>query len=211
MGNLTRCEMFSLTNLLFGKQPPMRVHNEPFEMLYPSALTLGTLYLGKQGSGKTSALSRHLVDYFDTFPDHAIFVLDWSGDLTSKIFTQFCMRSHEARQRAAQRIVYDELGNPEWVLPLPELTENVEQDIERVKNNLEGLYKQPSGQAVILASVAINKTLPEIMRVLAQIKNQYGESWQITEAERLLESPKELAQAMAKVKDLLPAGTQTYL
>ena len=59
--------MFNLFITAFGKQPPIRVHRDPFDQLYPESLTLGTLYLGRQGSGKTSALARHLVEYFHRF------------------------------------------------------------------------------------------------------------------------------------------------
>ena len=47
---------------------------------------MGTLYIGRQGTGKTTALARHIVEYFKTYPDRAIFVLDWSGSITDSIF-----------------------------------------------------------------------------------------------------------------------------
>lgn len=206
----------SLLKILFGeKLPPIRVNYAAHEELPKAGLTMGNLYIGAQGRGKTSSLARHLVEQFDNNPDEAIFVLDWSGDLSNKILTQFCQRDYAKRQQDMHRIVYDELGHPEWVLPLPELTEayggTFEDEIDRVKNNLNGLYKNPSAEAVIMAGVAINKTLPEIYRLLTHIKNPYGETWQVTEAELLIESPKVLNKALKDFEASLPPSTFFYL
>lgn len=204
-----------LKALFMEKPPPMQVTYAAHEELSDAGLTMGSLYIGRQGSGKTSALARHLVEYFDAHPQEAIFVLDWSGDLSNKILAQFCQRSYGERQKVAHRLVYDEPGHPEWILPRPELTEayggTFEDEIERVKDNLNGLYKNPSQEAVIMAGVAINKTFPEIYRLLTSIKNTYGETWQVTEAEYLIENPKKMAEALASFGALLPEGSKKYL
>lgn len=204
-----------LKALFFEKPPPMSVAYAPFEELPEAGQTMGTLFIGRQGSGKTSALARHLVEYFDTHPNEAIFVLDWSGDISNRILGQFCQRSFAERQKVMHRLVYDEPGHPEWVLPLPELTEayggTFEDEIERVKDNLNGLYKNPSQEAVIMAGVAINKTLPEIYRLLTSIKNQYGQTWQVTESEYLIENPKAMSRALTDYGASLPEGSKQYL
>jgi len=202
-----------LKSIFFGQGPPLAVTYSDAEELLPASLTMGTLFIGRQGSGKSSSLAGHLVGHFDAHPDEAIFVLDWSGDLSNKVLTQFAQRPLEQRDLAMRRIVYDEPGHPEYVLPKPELSlaygGTYEDEIDRVKNNLNGLYHNASQEAVIMAGIAINKTLPEIYRVLASIQNQHGESWQVTEAERLIDSFGELKAALLNPN--LPAPTKSYL
>ena len=179
-----------LRTILVGKHLPAGVQFASHEALPTAGLTMGTLYLGRPGSGKTSALARHIVDDFFAHPNQAIFVLDKSGDATNKILALIGQRTRAEQEAAKRRLVYEELGHPDWVLPLPELSldygGDYEDEIGRVRANLDGLFDNPSLDARILAGLAINKTLPEICRLLVSVRNQYGETWQVTEVERLL-------------------------
>src|ERR1043165_3227944 len=108
-----------------------------YEQLFTEGLTMGTLYIGRQGTGKTTALARHLVDYFKAFPDRAIFVLDWSGSITDGILSLVSQDN-----LFLKRIIYDEMGHPEWTIPLPEFSGHYgsyEEHIQRLSNNLAKL------------------------------------------------------------------------
>ena len=39
------------------------IRTADYDQLLPEGLTMGTLYIGRQGTGKTSSLARHLVEY----------------------------------------------------------------------------------------------------------------------------------------------------
>src|SRR5688572_15161457 len=90
----------------------------PYEELPVEGLTMGTLYIGKQGSGKTTSLARHLVENFKKYPDQAIFILDPKGSDTKE--TLALLAKEPNWETLSKRVVYDDLGNPEWVLPTPE-------------------------------------------------------------------------------------------
>src|SRR6185436_16213605 len=111
-----------------------------YDELLPEGSTMGTLYIGRQGTGKTTSLARHLVDYFKKYPDRAIFVLDWSGSITDSILGLISQETGNERERLLSRIVYDELGHPDWVTPLPEFStfygNPLEEQAQRVANNL---------------------------------------------------------------------------
>lgn len=159
--------------------------NLPFE-----GLTMGTLYIGRQGTGKTSSLARHLVDYALTFRDRAIFVLDWSGSISDMILALIAKQESETKERLLRRVVYDELGNPEWVIPMPEFSPlyggTYEEQVQRVANNLIKLAPELVKDAPFLAGLGLREIAPQVFRLLKAITNEHGETWQITEAKKLL-------------------------
>lgn len=113
------------------------------EELYPEGLTMGTLMIGRQGTGKTSSLARHIVDYFMTYPDRAVFVLDWSSSISENILKLIIQKPGEVREKLLKRLVYDELGSPNWVIPFPEFSEaygsNFEEQVQSVSVNFAKL------------------------------------------------------------------------
>lgn len=159
-----------------------------YEELLPPGLTMGTLYIGRQGTGKTSSLARHLVEYFKAYPDRALFVLDWSGSITDSIFS--LVASDRDFEHLVRRIVYDELGNPEWVVPLPEFSHlygsSKEEQSQRVAQNLAKLAPELIKDAPFLAGLGLREIAPQLFRLIASISNDKGETWQVTEAKRLL-------------------------
>src|SRR5687767_1207164 len=109
-------------SIAVGNRPLLPVVAAPDEALPPPGLTMGTLYLGRQGTGKTSSLARHVVEYFKAYPERAIFVLDWSGSITDTILQLILQEPLAIQEQLTGRLVYDELGHPERVIPLPEFS-----------------------------------------------------------------------------------------
>jgi hypothetical protein len=163
-----------------------------YEELLPDGLTMGTLYIGRQGTGKTSSLAGHLVEYFKAYPDRAIFVLDWSGSITDSILS--LVASDRDFENLVHRIVYDELGNPEWVVPLPEFSHlygsSHEEQVQRVSQNLAKLAPELIKDAPFLAGLGLREIAPQLFRVLTSTVTDRNETWQVTEAKKLLTDPK---------------------
>lgn len=164
-----------------------------FEQLTPEGATMGTLYIGRQGTGKTTSLARHLVDSFKRFPDRAIFVLDWSGSISDAILSLVIQEPKEIRDALIRRLVYDEMGNPEWVIPMPEFSHlygaTNEEQVQRLANNLAKLAPELVSDAPFLAGLGIREIAPQLFRLLTAVSNQYEETWQVTEAKKLLAEP----------------------
>ncbi|HRJ74837.1 MAG TPA: type IV secretory system conjugative DNA transfer family protein [Anaerolineales bacterium] len=167
--------------------------------LLPEGLTMGTLYIGRQGTGKTSSLARHLVEYFKAYPNRAIFVLDWSGSITDNILS--LIASDIESEKLIKRLVYDEMGHPEFTLPMPEFSQEYgfkyEEQVQRLSNNLTKLAPELIRDAPFLAGLGLREIAPQIFRVLTSITNEYGESWQVTEAKKLIADPNLLKQGLA--------------
>ncbi len=179
-----------------------------YDHLLPGGLTMGNLYIGRQGTGKTSSLARHLVDYMKTFPDRAIFVLDWSGSITDSILSLILQEQREVREKLSRRLVYDELGHPEWTIPLPEFSHlyglTYEEQVQRLSSNLTKLAPELVKGAPFLAGLGLTEIAPQIFRVLTVINNEFGETWQATEAKKLMTDPILLRRALAKYGHRVP-------
>jgi hypothetical protein len=173
-----------------------------YDELLPNGLTMGTLYIGRQGTGKTSSLARQLVDYMKSYPDRAIFVLDWSGSITDSILSLLLQEPKDVRDKLTRRLVYDEMGHPEWVIPLPEFSHiygsTYEEQAQRVADNLQKLSPELVKGAPFLAGLGLTEIAPQVFRVLTAISNEFGETWQATEAKKLITEPALLRKALAK-------------
>jgi len=180
----------------------------PHDELLPDGLTMGTLYIGRQGTGKTSSLARHIVEYFKTYPDRAIFVLDWSGSITDNILQLLLQEPKEVRETLTRRLVYDDLGNPEIILPMPEFSNlygsSYEEQVQRVSSNLIKLAPELVKGAPFLAGLGLTEIAPQIFRVLAAMTNEFGETWQATEAKKLMTDPPLLRRAVAMYGHKVP-------
>jgi hypothetical protein len=185
------------------------------DRLYDAGLPMGTLYLGAQGSGKTTALARHLVEYMQKYPQRAIFVLDWSGSITDALLS--IILASEDSQRLMKRVIYDQLGNQEWVTPLPEFSlsygGNYEDQIQRVVSNFRKLSPELVTNAPLLGGLAVSEIAPHFMRLLTAITNDAvdpTETWQITEAKRLMIDRNILRKVLGKYGGKVPE-TAWYL
>jgi hypothetical protein len=154
---------------------------------------MGTVVLGKQGSGKTSFLAGYLVKYAKANPTHPIFVFDPSGSLTDDLLSIILQEDEPERSRLLDRIIYDEIGNPEVVLPLPEFSPaygEPEEQVSRVVQNMVKLAPALILQAPFVAGLSLQEIAPQILRLLtrcrAGVVNEREECWQITEAKQLL-------------------------
>lgn len=183
--------------MLWGKPPLFSgAVKDRFEDLPHEGLTMGTLYIGRQGTGKTFSLARYTLEYFMQYPDRAIFVLDWSGSISDSILKLILRQPKDIREKLLRRVVYDELGNPEWVVPMPEFSQDydpelswqtrVEVQVARVTQNLERLHKNLIERNPTMGGQPIRDFFPNVARLLCAIRNETGESWQITEAKRFL-------------------------
>ena len=194
--------------VLFGNQPVFpNLANFKYDDLPAPGLTMGTLYIGSQGTGKTSSLARHLVNYFKAYPDRAIFVLDWSGAITDSILRLILNEPEEVCESLMKRLIYDEMGNPDWIIPLPEFSKDYgefEEQVQRVSRNIARLHDELMKNTPILGGLAVKEIAPEIFRVLTAITNEHGETWQITEAKRLLRDSGLLKRALSTYGYLVP-------
>lgn len=185
------------------------------DRLYDAGLTMGTLYIGGQGTGKTTALARHLVDYMRRYPNRAIFVLDWSGSITDSLLS--IILADENKDTLLKRVIYDQLGNTEWVMPLPEFSKEYggtyEDQIQRVVENFKKLSPELVANAPLLGGLAVSEIAPHFMRLLTAITNDAvdpDETWQITEAKRLMVDQGLLRKVVAKYGSKIPE-TAWYL
>ena len=187
-------------DMLWGKLPPAQVW-ESSDDLFSEGLTMGTLIIGRQGTGKTSSLARHIVEYFTTHPNEAIFVLDWSGSITDNILTLILQQPATAREKAVKRLVYDELGNRDYVIPFPEFSlefGDYEEQVQRVSNNLAKLAPALIANAPLLGGMGIREIAPQVFRLITAIENEHHEPWQVTEAKRLIIDEPLLIKAVSR-------------
>lgn len=176
---------------------------------------MGTLYIGGQGTGKTTALARHLVDYMKKFESRAIFVLDWSGSITDSLLS--IILADENSNTLLKRVVYDQLGNTEWVTPMPEFSHSYggtyEDQIQRVVDNYKKLSPELIANAPLLGGLAVSEIAPHFFRILTVITNDgvdQNETWQITEAKRLMVDRNLLKKVITKYGSKVPE-TAWYL
>jgi hypothetical protein len=180
----------------------------PYDELLPDGLTMGTLYIGRPGTGKTTSLARHLVECFKKYPDRAIFVLDWSGSITDSILGLVSQETGNEKESLVSRLVYDELGHPDWITPLPEFSSiygnSLEEQAQRVANNLVKLAPELVADAPFLAGLGLREIAPQIFRLCTAISNDPDSMWQVTEAKRLLKDLPLLRQAVAMYGNHVP-------
>lgn len=172
---------------------------------------MGTLFIGKQGTGKTTALARHLVEYFKAFPDRAVFVLDWSGSITDSILTMIL--GEPLRSTYLKRVIYDQLGNEEWVVPMPEFSNaygSSEEQVQRVVSNLARLSPHLIQNAPVLGGLAVSEIAPHFFRLLTAITNDEvdpNENWQITETKKLMVDRNLLKRMLSSYGNKVPETT----
>lgn len=201
--------------LLFGNQPPYpKSVRDQTEDLPHEGLSMGTLIIGRQGTGKTTSLARQLVEYFKNYPDRAIFVLDWSGSLSTIILELIVHEPWEIRKKLERRIVYDEMGNSKMIMPFPEFSKeygsSFEEQCQTVSQNLENLAPHLVTGAPYIAGLSIKELAVQVFRLITTIKDRLGGTWQITEAKKLFSDEKLLKKALNKYGKFIETA-QWYL
>src|SRR5215211_6829610 len=105
-------------NLIGGKPPPANVIYSRSDDLFEASQTRGTLIIGDPSSGKSKYAAMQIFKKFKKYPRQAIFVFDWSGPLTNDILD--LISRDPDYENLLKRVVLDELGNPDRVIPMPE-------------------------------------------------------------------------------------------
>jgi hypothetical protein len=184
----------------------------PYEELPTEGLTMGTLFIGKQGSGKTTALSRHIVEYFKKYPDRAIFIADSKGSNTDEILALLAKEPNWDTH--SKRIVYDDLGNPEWVVPLPEFSHmygtSFDEQAHRVATNLQNLAPELVKGAPYIAGLGLQEIAPQLFRIESSITDENERSWQVTETRALLTNLPLLRKMVAKYGYKVPKAKEYF-
>jgi type IV secretory system conjugative DNA transfer VirD4/TraG family protein len=184
----------------------------PFEELPAEGLTMGTLFIGKQGSGKTTSLSRHIVEYFKKYPDRAIFILDSKGSNTDEILALLAREPNW--ETLSKRVVYDDLGNPEWVVPLPEFSHmygtTFDEQAHRVATNLQNLAPELVKGAPYIAGLGLQEIAPQLFRIESSVSDDQNKTWQVTETRALLASMPLLKKMIAKYGYKVPKAKEYF-
>ncbi len=184
----------------------------PYEELSAEGLTMGTLYIGKQGSGKTTSLSRHIVEYFKKYPDRAIFILDSKGSNSDEILALIAKEPNW--EALSKRIVYDDVGNPDWVVPLPEFSHlygtTFDEQAHRVAANLQNLAPELVKGAPYIAGLGLQEIAPQLFRIESSISGEFNETWQVTETRALLSSMPILRKMVAKYGHKVPKAKEYF-
>jgi hypothetical protein len=189
-----------MLEMLFGKQLPPGVKPAKTDDLYAAAGTRGVFLGGDAGTGKTRYASAQLYKRFKANPKITIFVFDWSGGITNTILD--LISRDPDHEKLLERVVLKEVGNEEYVCPTPEFHPDYglseEENVNRVVENLVRLAEFMSKTAGFLSEGAIRGTGKHLLRLLQVIRNEHGESWQITEGSDLIMDENLLKRAVAK-------------
>lgn len=203
--------MVKLTELLWGRpnHPPIPNLREGVDdSLYFDSLTRGGLIIGRPGSGKTIKSAMWALQYALLYPDRPIFVLDASGSFTDEFIKMTYQLPTQIREVIVKRIVFDRLGDSEWVVPFPFFSVNygidMEEQIQRVVENFKNLNDELVKRNPTLGGIALSEIAPQLYRVICAIEGADGRSWQITEAKKLLMNQSRLRIACKKFGNKMP-------
>jgi hypothetical protein len=167
--------------------PNLRASSD--DSLFFESLTRGGLVIGKPGVGKTLWLAMQMLSYALKFPDRPIFSLDASGSLTDEFIKLVYQLPSRLRAWIERRIVFDRMGDPNWVATMPffspEYDLDNEEQVQRVTKNFRKLSEHLLTRTPVMA-LPLTETLPELSRLLCAIQGQPEGCWQITEAKKLL-------------------------
>jgi hypothetical protein len=171
----------------------------PHRLLHEAGLVMSTVFLGRQGVGKTFALAQELLEQIKANPDQPFFIFDWSGGLINTLY--LLMLSDPKRDELLPRLVYDAMGgrtinDESYVMPMPEFSEEydpekpwlerVEDQVDRVERVFEELNPNLVERNPTLGARPIKSLFPNLLLLANAITDAKGESWQITEATKLL-------------------------
>lgn len=196
--------MFSwndILDILFGKPDHPNIPNirdSKDDNLPFDGLTRGTVVIGNPGTGKTRWLANQAVRYCLENPDYPFISLDKSGSFTNDFISIVANKPLEVQSEIFSRVIYDELGNDEWVIPFPQFPineGNYEEKVQQAIDIFVRLYPDLV-DAPILGEMSVKGVGEQFFRLLTAVRNIHGECWQLTEAVRLITNPKELRTAV---------------
>ncbi len=203
--------MAKLTELLWGKinYPPIpNLREGRDDNLYFDSLTRGGLIIGRPGSGKTIKSAMWAQQYALTYPDRPIFVLDASGSFTDEFIKMTYQLPQPIRSMIDRRIVFDRLGDPNWIVPFPFFSSSygvdMEEQVQRVVEIFKNLNEELIKRNPILGGIALGEIAPQLYRLLTAIVGTDGYGWQITEAKKLLMNTTWLQYACKKFGQKAP-------
>jgi hypothetical protein len=154
------------------------------------AWRLGQLWLGRPGSGKTWALARATVDHLIEHPNEAMVSFDANQNFTDAFLTIVLSKPKEIRDALIKRIIYDEIGHPVYTITMPDLHESykvpMEKQIKRSIQNFKALNPELMTETPVMGGISVKQYGTELFRLLSVIPNEYGSTWQLTEAKHLL-------------------------
>jgi hypothetical protein len=171
----------------------------PSRLLHESGLVMSSVFVGRQGVGKTFALALELLEQIKAHPEQPFFIFDWSGGLISTLFQ--LILSDPKREEIEHRLVYDAMGGRtidgrSYIMPMPEFSESydpekpwlerVEDQIDRVQRVFEEMNPSLVERNPTLGGRPIKGLLPNLLLLANAINDEKGNSWQITEATKLL-------------------------
>ncbi len=172
----------------------------PIRLLHERGLVMSTAFVGRQGSGKTFALAMELLEQIKANPEQPFFIFDWSGGLINTLFQ--LILSDPKRDEIVPRLVYDAMGGrtingQAYVMPMPEFSEEydpekpwlerVEDQIDRVQRVFEEINPNLIERNPTLGGRPIKGLLPNLLLLANAVTDEKGNSWQITEAIKLLD------------------------
>jgi len=189
-----------ITRLLFRrgwKFPEFLIR--PARLLHENGLVMSTAFVGRQGVGKTFALATELLEQIKNHPEQSFFIFDWSVGLINTLL--MLILSDARRNEILPRLILDVMGGREingevYVMPMPEFSEKydpekpwlerVEDQADRVQRTFEALNPNLVERNPTLGGRPIKSLLPNLLLLANAIKDDNGNSWQITEAIKLL-------------------------
>jgi len=179
-------DLFSFIDVLKKPQPHPQIEASK-DFLYDEGRTRGTLYIGGPGTGKTTSTANDIFYYFKRHPREAIFILDWSGSITDCLFK--LLLQEPEYEKYLKRVVYDDMGNTDWCVPLPEFSQeygSLEEQVQRVSQNLQQLDPDLTHKTPVLGGMALSDVAVNFFRLITAITNDLGDNWQITETKKLI-------------------------
>lgn len=210
-------KMVKLTELLWGRPSfPMipNLREGLDDKLYFDGLTRGTIVIGRPGAGKTIYSAMEALLYAIDFAERPIFVLDASGSFTDEFIKMTYQLPAHLRDQIDGRIVFDRLGDSEWVVPFPFFSNHygtdMEEQVQRVVENFKNLNEELVKLNPTLGGIALGEVAPQLYRLVSAIVGKDGHRWQITEAKKLLTSPEKLRYACKKFGRFAPEAKSYF-
>lgn len=178
--------------LIFGSPSHPAIRNlreSRDDSLFFDSLTRGTLVTGNPGTGKTRWTAGFMLDYALEYPDRPLIVFDASGSLTNDFIGLYHNLEADKREAIDRRVILDMPGHEELVIAKPMFSHLYGLTDEELVQRAVNIGKQLNPAKMVetpMMAESLTRTAPMLYRLLMTVRNEYSESWQITEGKRLL-------------------------